>query len=468
MTAAGDYEIDIELNQDVNEKLLWNSILQTKINTPPQVFDEYLTRLQEAEGDEDALSEVQNEVLNFRLDDPICNGPFIWEEKQQQTFIYKKNPDYPEIDRINFDTLEWGGGDTKQKQAAALQAGQIDGVEDTFLTTSVIQQLPDHVVMCYLPAVHGSALYFDHTDEVYGKWRVRKAIAWAVGWESVANSANFGGGDAGINQQVFQSHNTGVLTSRTDSYFDNVHEQYESYMANVDREKAASLLQEAGFSRQDGTWHRPDGEPMQMPIKNPIEPSRNAATRALIAQLEEFGIQAELITVEGSTYWGKTGPEGNYRASVGPSWGGISASGYHPYYAYHTEFGDTSRVDATNYPATSVDVPEYGNIGGEYSQTVNPREKKQQLATTSAGSGDETRLVQELAWIWNQTLPCVAFTVTNDTQILTNDQWELPERDHPVLTEVRYPHEILFRPQVDGTREGSGDTNWPHITAKTE
>lgn len=449
---TGEYAVEMKTQGTINADLLWTSLLPTKINTPPEIYGEYLTSLEEASS-QSKRDDVKKELTQFSLQDPIGNGPFVWKGHEQQKFIHERHEDYPEIDKLNFPTLTFAYGGSKQKQAAGLKTGKIDGVLDTFLTPAVIQELPDQVMMLYLPADHGSGVYFNHNDDVFGDWRVRKAIAYAVNWKTVAESANFGSSE--IKQQEFQSHNTGVLESRTDAYLKDVG-NYEQYMETVDEEKAKKLLQSAGYALENNKWiDEKTGDRVKIPVKNPVEPSRNAAARDMLSQLKQFGFKTQLLTVEGTTYWGKTAPQGNYRITMGPSWGGFN---YHPYFSFHMEFADPSRLSPTKFPAKKVKIPEQGNIGGPYDRTVNVTKKVKDLGRTQSESKGK-KLVRELAWAWNQSIPCIGFTLTNDTHILTKDDWVLPEPDTELMDNIKYPLEVLVRPQIEG---------FPHMEAKTK
>lgn len=175
-----------------------------------------------------------------------------------------------------------------------------------------------------------------------------------------------------------------------------------------------------------------------------------------VSQWEEFGFNTEHVTVEGSTFWGQTVPNGDYRVTTW-DWGG---SNFHPYFAFWLDFSSPSRLQSHHFPSSEIEVPwPIGNVEGwDETETLNLQEMTAELVQTPAGSDREIELTRQLAWAWNQTVPCIQTCVGQFPQILSNDDWNLPSSDTDVM-QFDNPHEILLRPHIEGM---------PHMSAKTE
>jgi peptide/nickel transport system substrate-binding protein len=336
-------------------------------------------------------------------------------------------------------------GETKWQQ---IIGDDIDGLIDVFAPPNVVNQFPDHAIVKILRADHGTALYFQHSDPVFQDRRVRKAFCYLIDSEQVAENSG-----SGSQVKGHIEHNTGILKSRREKYLSDVIDGFEKYAPEVDKSKATSLLEDAGFTKRNGTWETPEGEALEVPIKTFVGGGdRTSATQTIVSNLQEFGIQAEMQTYEATTFFGKTLPNGNYRLAL-DAWGGFK---FYPYFSFYSNFSRPSQLQSYNYPASEVEVPmPVGDLQGSL-ETIDAQKLVVDLSQTDAGSEEEMTLIQKLAWIWNQTVPAFAFEVTRDQTILTNDDWNIPSEDSETM-DIRRPIEVLTRPAIRET-----------IAAKTE
>jgi ABC-type transport system substrate-binding protein len=153
----------------------------------------------------------------------------------------------------------------------------------------------------------------------------------------------------------------------------------------------------------------------------------NAVT-TMVSQLEDFGIKAQMETVETSTYWSKTMPEGDFTAAVS-TW---SFWQPYPWYQFRLQFLPAGQIDTqfgikNNVPA-ELEVPmPVGKPSGS-TETVKPREliDKLSVATTKE---EETRLIRKLAWTFNQTMPLLPIRTKTSLSGGSWDtgSWEFPD-----------------------------------------
>lgn len=188
----------------------------------------------DAEGDE-ILSHPRNK------ENPIGTGPFkfeSWESGRQITLV--KNDNYwrasegmPYLDRIILQPL----GDV-QAAAAALEAGEVDVITDYTLDVRTYDRLHEE------PGIMGQAntnwpanyvLVFNTTEGPMAEKLVRQAVAHALDRDFITERVFSGYGSAGtsaIDSRITWAHNPDV--------------DYRT-MYDLDLEKAADLLDEAGY-----------------------------------------------------------------------------------------------------------------------------------------------------------------------------------------------------------------------------
>jgi len=472
VSKSGDYSVEFSLTGEPNSFLFLFNMLEIRMSTPEKIYGEYLQAIEDA-GTEDERNDAINELTNFNLTDPIGSGPFNWVEKSGQEFIYERRGpgEYPNIEEINWTTFNFRGGDSGTEENEALASGQVDGTMGIFIPPDVANSLPDGMRLIPRNLFTGMAVYVSWDHEVVGGvdgWRVRKALALAADIGQTASASNLQGGDEypqirPLDRWIDGNSypNTGLDPTTMWEYIEPIKDQYEYYLTDSkDTDRAAQLMREAGLSRQDGTWVKEDGEPLTVVYKNAAQAQdRVPMGESFLAQWEEFGVQGEHVIEEGSTFWGKSVPEGDFMLAT-ENWNPNNVP--HPYFTFFTEFNDPARQRSMNYPDWSegIEVPwPVGNIGGwDETRTVRPNEMVSQLGKTQPGTEEETRLVRELAWVWNQTCLCIMNCTGHWPWILSDDDWEIPGEDHKVWDMPNHPLPFVTRPQIE---------EFPVITAKT-
>ncbi len=176
---------------------------------------------------------------------PVGTGPYkIVDFKPGDVALYEINPHYHMPNRPFFDTVELkGGGDATSAARAVIQTGE-----------------------------------FDH--------RVRQALAAAVDRRTIAEQLYGAAGQPTSNYlnapQRFQSPNT----------------RWEFNL-----EKAAQLLEEAGWRRgSDGIRHK-DGRRMQVVFQTAANPVRQKTQAIVKKALERIGIEVELKVVPSNVFF---------------------------------------------------------------------------------------------------------------------------------------------------------------------
>jgi ABC-type transport system substrate-binding protein len=138
--------------------------------------------------------------------------------------------------------------------------------------------------------------------------------------------------------------------------------------------------------------------------------------------LTDFGIDGQIALREKAAY-GKDYRTGNFSMTMWV-WG-VSGQSRHPYKFFSTAFSP-GREKIGNFDASAMDVPyPVGDPRGDI-ETVDVTAKIEELGNESAS--EQQSLVEELAWIYNQTLPRLPLMTGVQRAWLTNDDWDIPSK----------------------------------------
>lgn len=430
VTIDGKKTVMVALNTKINEEILLSYLQPMRMSTPNSVFGEYVTKFENASGDEE-MNSITSELQDFGLDEPIGCGPFSFEDADAQRVLLTKFENHPDADNVNFPEVEYKLASNNQNRWAALINGETDGEGTLFMPSNKINQLPDSVSIGLVPRHTGMGLVFNNEDPVAGDLNVRKAIAHVVDRKQVA-AASGGGTDTKIGVEVPSFLTSQFNNNIKNQWLDGVYDQLDPY--SPDKQKATQYLQKAGYSKPSGTWQNNDGEPLSFEIKCTAAFSDwVSACEAIVSQLQEFGIDASLLTVEGTSYWG-TIYEHNYQISV-EFWASYEQE--HPYFHLQKIWGEGGIADLGQIdPVVEADTLNDGT------QEVDMGEQVKEL---SAQTGDTAvKTIQELSYLTNQTLPIIPMMEKLSQTFLTTDDWDVPSADSDEI-QVYWPTEWGYR-----------------------
>ncbi|MFC7137946.1 ABC transporter substrate-binding protein [Halobaculum litoreum] len=199
-----------------------------------------------------------------------------------------------------------------------------------------------------MPRHWGMGMVFNFEEEPVDDPRVRKAIAHVINRENVAKNSG-----AGTNSKIAVSYPTGLTGEFSgqveDAWLEGVVDEFDTYgPGTAQTDEAAQLLRDAGYEKQDGTWTK-DGEALALPIKGPAGFSDwVAGAQTIVSQLKDFGIEAEAVMKENSSYWGQDYPNSNFVVGL-QGWASYSQS--YPYFHYKWIFNSWDATNAWNLPS---------------------------------------------------------------------------------------------------------------------
>jgi peptide/nickel transport system substrate-binding protein len=229
-----------------------------------------------------------NEDSDGTISNPIYTGPFkfVSYDKASDTLELAKNEKYrggaPKLESV---TVKFGIGDANAREMA-IENGEVDFTTEPPLgSTKRLQENKDLNVTVHLLCQGYKLKFGDVSKAPYDDVRVRKAIAYAIDRENIADNILLGRGKASDGNAL-----TPGLAWRNDDI--------EGYSYDV--EKAKELLSEAGWTDTDGDGILDkDGQPFKITLYTwPERPALPSIEQAVQSQLKEIGIEAEARIME--------------------------------------------------------------------------------------------------------------------------------------------------------------------------
>ena len=425
VSTTGEKTAKIEFSKAVNQDVINFTIADPegrRLNTPWRIFKSYIQDYREA-GSDDARSSVVSDLRSatFGEDQAYGNGPFKYKDRNSRRLRLERFDDHPDADSINWDYYEIKrvSGDV----TAALRGMELDGVRNHTVDQNIVESMPDALQHALVPALWGQTLAFNHEDPVYGKREVRQAIAYAVDRRAVATNYGFtGAGVVKPSGLVGSVSRTGEQSGAWKDWIPSATaEQLESY-DDPNNEKAAQKMRDAGYEKQDGKWRKSDGSVIEAPIKIPANAtSWHPIFQTVVGQLNNFGLNASLETIEDSTYWPDHYLAGNHRLATT----GWTLGNPLPYFV----FDFWHNIDGKrfmNVPRT-YEIPPFDDPDGSPTE-FTPNDVLSQLEGSQSES-DIQSYRSQLAWAMNQYLPMLPMVEITDLVWNTTDEWEVPPPD---------------------------------------
>ncbi len=372
-----DTTVEIELAAPANRQILLGYLQPKYLVAHTGTYGQYVEALDSA-GSEDERSAALSELTGATTPEPVTCGPFQFEDADTQRTLLTKFEDHPDADNVNFSEAEYLYKPQNQGRWNSLINGETDGSATLFMPNNQLNRLPDSVQVSLIPRHWGMGMVFNFEAEPVDDPRVRKAIAHVVDRSAVAK--NSGAGTGTKVPVTYPSGLTGEFSGQIEnSWLEGVVDQFDTYGREASQtERAAALLRDAGYTKSGGTWQR-DGEPLRLPIKGPAGFSDwVAGARTAVSQLQDFGIEAEAVMKDSSTYWGSDYSNANFVVGL-QGWANYNQT--YPYFHYKWIFDSWDAENAWNLPAEfEAPVLHSAERSGE---AVTPGELVAELAETT-------------------------------------------------------------------------------------
>jgi peptide/nickel transport system substrate-binding protein len=419
------FEFDL-LGDASNVSFIEFNLLGNVLSHGMPVYDKWLKRFE----NEDSET-VSKELSRFSISsaDMVSYGPFAVADATRQQINAVKNTGHPASDEINFPEMAFryvGGG--SQNLWQALSGGKLDGHVRMNVPADVALSFPDHLEYTTYPSLGGMSVAMGWDGKDTGDVRVRQALAYVIDQKGATRNAG-GAIRTPVTSQV------GMSDGYADEYLNM--DTFRSYPKN--HERATQLLEEAGYSKENGTWKRPDGSTFGPELKAAAGGGPTIlAGQTIASQLASFGIDTRLQTFDATSFQSTILDQGDYQLAV-TGWG----AGYpHPYAWYNGAINQANRK-SKGMPNT-VELPPIGDYDADPGAiTVNLDKEVEALAKISADQMDEA--VARLAWVYNWGIPQVQIFEQENMTWFSNDHWKYPPLDSDIMQRRFYTpfHYIL-------------------------
>lgn len=422
-----DETVEVDLKGDASNKsfIEWNLLTNVLSHGMP-VYDEWLNRFENE--DKDAVSKDLS-GFSISTEDMISYGPFALKSADTEKLHAVKNTGHPASDQINFPKMafKYVGG-SAQRLWQALSGGDLDGHVRLNVPSDVALSFPDHLEYTTYPSLGGMSIATNWAGKDTSDVRVRQALAYIIDQQQATRNAG-----ATIREPV--TSQVGMSDGYASNYLNM--DTYRGYPK--DHEKATQLLEDAGYTKENGQWKRPDGSNFGPVLKAAAGGGPTIlAAQTIASQLSSFGLDTRLQTFDGTTYQSKILQGGDYQIAV-TGWG----AGYpHPYAWYNDAINGSGRK-SKEMPKT-VELPEIGNFNGDPGAiTVDLDTEVEALARISEDEMDEA--VARLAWVYNWGIPQIQIFEQENMTWFSDDHWKYPALDSDIMQRRVYTpfHYIL-------------------------
>ena len=413
--ASGEKTVEFSLQEPTNPEIVKDSLLTVVLNTPASIFGDQLEAIQDASS-ESARNEEVTALQEMTVDEAVGNGPYQLESRNQQRFLLSYFEDYP-VD-INIPNVELKFLTSNQNRWQEFREGNLDFV-GMAVPPEVWSSFPDHKVFCKQITAEFSGLLVNHNDDVLSDVRVRKALLYAIDKETAANNFRPEGTPMGADPASATGlfRGGGPYPDQVSELLGDTADQFEQY--GQDTDKAAALMNEAGYSKNGDTWQDADGNAVELPIKVGSGFSDIITMgRGVVGDLNSFGFSAELVTTDNTSLVSDL-QTGDFRIALDREGAGSLV----PFANYQELLTSTLAKEGWKYPTADVTVPPFGEPDGAR-EPANISEKMSALAEAT----DESQIrsaTQDLAWVMNQSLPMIPLIQDWGGWTGSSDHWNV-------------------------------------------
>jgi peptide/nickel transport system substrate-binding protein len=428
--APDDTTFTMRMNQPamVVERYLLRSVI-----IPTSVYGKFADRaatLVKAGKDTSSAegSKLNSDLVKFAPKEFVASGPYNIDystiNNTQLTLVKNKNG-YG-ADTVKFDKLVIFNGETPTVTPLVLSK-DVDYATHGFPVASEkqFQQLGYEILRP--PTYSGPALYmcFDKVPE-FKDAKVRQALNYAFDHKQNGTVAL---GESGVASQYYVGFSDNLVDTWLESSAKSQVTQYA-----FDQDKAASLLEEAGWKRSGNAWRLPNGKPASYQLLYPSDfADWSGAAKDLSGQLTKFGIKVTLHGVV-STQQPIDVDKGNFELAI-QGWGNSTQP--YPYFSFVQAFLTHNYPIAKNNGGKGINFDLKTTAEGFGSVDI------QKLIDASGSGIDENTLkanITKLGRIFNQLLPIIPLFERHGNSPALNGKRvkQFPTNDDPITQNSLY------------------------------
>ncbi|WAE72383.1 ABC transporter substrate-binding protein [Streptomonospora nanhaiensis] len=387
---------------------------------------------------DDEHTEFNAEFIEFNPDEIICSGPYRFDPEQMSDarITLVRNEEGYQGTEVLFDEVVIHKGDNRQS-ALLVQQGEVDY---STLAPSAADQQAFQGVEGFTWIEHagydGCGLMFNYAAKPeLQDVRVRKALAHILDSDTVGQVAR-GEGYTRV------EHYAGLVDLQAEEIFtaDEL-AGFERYDQDLDR--AAELLEEAGWTKRDGVWHTSEGEPASYEIIGVAGWGDFELTSTQVEEAwNDFGITTTARNVPQDNPWGIWGA-GDFEVAV-RHWGNPEIPDYWGAFQMNFLLENSGTEES---PGQSFDL----NVESPSQGEVDLAELVE-VAKQAETEEEQTEALKTMAIVFNELLPRIPiWTYKYLAPAVEGVRVQSFDKEHPAANNEQYQdnHVILSLIQGD-------------------
>ena len=385
---------------------------------------------------DDEHSEWNAEFIEFNPDEIVCSGPYKFDKEQMSDarITLVRNEDGYQGTEVQFDEVVIHKGDNRQS-ALLVQRGEVDY---STLAPSAADQQSFEGVEGFTWIEHagydGVGLMFNYAAKPeLEDVRVRKALAHVLDGEQIGQVAR---GEAYTGVEYY----AGLVDLQAEQIMSaDELADFEHYGQDLD--KAEELLEEAGWTKEEGAWHLPDGSEAEFEV---IGVAGWGDFELTATQVEEawndFGVKTTARNIPEDNPWGIWGA-GDFEVAV-RHWGNPEQPDY--WGAFQMNFL-TENAGTEDAPGQSfdldVDSPSQGKVNLE--ELVH-------TAQRATSEEEQHEALKKMMIIFNELLPRIPLWTYTYLFPAIGVRVESFDPDHPASQNEQYQDNHIMLQLIQG------------------
>lgn len=386
---------------------------------------------------DDGHTDWNAEFIEFNPDEIVCSGPYKFDEAQMSDarITLVRNEEGYQGTEVQFDEVVIHKGDNRQS-ALLVQRGEVDY---STLAPSAADQQSFQEVEGFTWIEHsgydGVGLMFNYAAKPeLEDVRVRKALAHILDGDQIGQVAR---GEAYTRVE----HYAGLVDLQAEEIM-SAEELADFEHYDQDLDKAEELLEEAGWTKEEGVWLLPDGSEAEFEI---IGVAGWGDFELTATQVEEawndFGIKTTARNVPEDNPWGIWGA-GDFEVAV-RHWGNPEQPDY--WGAFQMNFL-TENAGTEDAPGQSfdldVDSPSQGEVNLE--ELVN-------TAQQASSEEEQHEALKKMMIVFNELLPRIPiWTYKYLSPAIEGVRVESFNPDHPAAQNEQYQDNHIMLQLIQG------------------
>jgi len=431
--ATGDRTVEFTMHEEFNSDLVIQSTFhgdEARLYLKPSLFEEHMSDVRSAveNGNVDELESIYTDIQQTSIDTPV--GSYYAKESEVSSQYYRTETydGYANSENINWTGNKFVARGEQQQMINEITAGNVDATPQfSIQSEAIMSQWPEDRILVEVPTYGGRSVIYN-TNTVPRP--LRRAVAWTVNANDLLEALP-------PNFTDITSPAAGMHKGAAESWLEGVASDFQTYTHDTDM--ATQILEDAGYSKEDGSWVFPDGSEIDLTFSAPPWADSSVPFAQVCGDnLNSFGINTSVQIRDGAT-WSNDLSNGNYDLSL-TGWG----AGPHPFFFLENIFAGTHGEYTNIVGKEEWEAPPIGEWDGEM-QTYNVTEILSNLRTIQ--SDEEMRTgIQELAWLANYHMPVYTavesfsspFLLFPDRFDYTTDDEAVRQNRNPIWDLPRY------------------------------